>query len=172
MSGHNKWSKIKNKKGASDAQRGQLFTKLTREIMLAVRQGGTDPNSNRRLELALQKAKAGSMPWDNIQRAMEKGSGTAEGMQLVRLLVARLDADQQKNLVEGVGRGMDRLGEHGRGSGHPGDHKLDGGDEQVGAQGGQHDSGRSFVLLHEPPFYAIAGGLSNRDVCLNPLFSV
>ncbi len=87
MSGHNKWSKIKNKKGASDAQRGQLFTKLTREIMLAVRQGGTDPNSNRRLELALQKAKAGSMPWDNISRAIQKGGGGGEGSAMAEILL-------------------------------------------------------------------------------------
>ncbi len=82
MSGHSKWSSIKHQKGVTDAKRGQLFTKLTQEIMLAVRQGGASPETNHRLELAIQKAKSGSMPWDNIERAIQKGAGTAEGAAL------------------------------------------------------------------------------------------
>ncbi len=79
MSGHSKWSQIKRAKGVTDAKRGQLFTKYTREIMVAVRSGGVDPESNFRLRLAIQKAKDSSMPYDNIDRAIKKASGGGEG---------------------------------------------------------------------------------------------
>lgn len=79
MSGHNKWSSIKHDKGIADARRGQLFTRITREIMVAVRQGGSNPDSNPRLRLAIQKARENSMPTDNIERAIKKGEGTLEG---------------------------------------------------------------------------------------------
>ena len=82
MSGHSKWSSIKHQKGAADAKRGQLFTKLTREIIIAVRQGGASPEGNARLRLAIQKARDARMPGDNIKRAIEKGEGTAEGAQM------------------------------------------------------------------------------------------
>ncbi len=82
MSGHSKWSSIKHAKGAADAKRGQLFTKLTREIIIAVRQGGASPEGNARLRLAIQKARDARMPGDNIKRAIEKGEGTAEGAQM------------------------------------------------------------------------------------------
>ena len=80
MSGHNKWSKINNQKMGTDAKRGALFTKLTREIIIAVKNGGADTDGNRRLAMAIQKAKGGSMPWENIQRAIDKASGTADGI--------------------------------------------------------------------------------------------
>ena len=70
MSGHSKWSSIKHQKGVADARRGKLFTKLTREIMVAVRDGGTSPDTNFRLRLAMQKARDNSMPTDNIERAI------------------------------------------------------------------------------------------------------
>lgn len=79
MSGHSKWSTIKHQKGAADAKRGQLFTKLTREIIVAVRQGGVSPEGNARLRLAIQKARDSRMPNDNIDRAIKKGSGAMEG---------------------------------------------------------------------------------------------
>jgi YebC/PmpR family DNA-binding regulatory protein len=79
MSGHSKWHTIKNAKGAADAKRGQLFTKLTREIIFATRSGGGNPDGNSRLRLAIQKAKDARMPGDNIERAIKKGEGTAEG---------------------------------------------------------------------------------------------
>jgi len=79
MSGHSKWSSIKHQKGVADARRGQVFTKLTREIMVAVRQGGASPDGNARLRLALQKARDSRMPSDNIDRAIKKGSGALEG---------------------------------------------------------------------------------------------
>lgn len=81
MSGHSKWSTIKRKKGAADAKRGQLFTKLAREITVASRTGLPDPDSNPRLRLAIAKARSESMPKDNIDRAIERGSGDAGGDQ-------------------------------------------------------------------------------------------
>ncbi len=79
MSGHSKWNTIKHKKGAADAKRGQLFTKLTREIMVAAREGDPDPDMNFRLRLALDRAKAGNMPSDNITRAVKRGAGGGPG---------------------------------------------------------------------------------------------
>lgn len=82
MSGHSKWSTIKRKKGAADAKRGQLFTKLTREITVSAKEGGGDPESNFRLRLAIQRARADNMPAENIQRAIQRGSGAgADGAQ-------------------------------------------------------------------------------------------
>jgi YebC/PmpR family DNA-binding regulatory protein len=75
MSGHSKWSSIKHKKGAADAKRGRLFTKLARAITVAARDGGGDPDSNPSLATAVQKARDASMPKDNIQRAIDRGSG-------------------------------------------------------------------------------------------------
>ncbi|MBN1304733.1 MAG: YebC/PmpR family DNA-binding transcriptional regulator [Anaerolineales bacterium] len=75
MSGHSKWSTIKRKKGAADAKRGQIFTRLSREIVIAARTGGGDLNSNFRLRLAIDKARAENMPKDNIDRAIKRGTG-------------------------------------------------------------------------------------------------
>jgi len=79
MSGHSKWSTIKRKKGALDAKRGKIFTKLIRELQTAARIGGGDPDTNPRLRLVVDKAKQANMPKDNIQRAIEKGIGGGEG---------------------------------------------------------------------------------------------
>ena len=76
MSGHSKWSSIKHKKGAADAKRGQLFTKLTRALIVAAKEGGPDPAANLALQNAIEKARAASMPKDNIERAIARGSGT------------------------------------------------------------------------------------------------
>ena len=87
MSGHSKWSTIKHKKGAADAKRGQLFTKLTREITVAAREGAPDPVMNFRLRLAVDNAKSQNMPKDNIERAIAKGSGKgADGNALEELV--------------------------------------------------------------------------------------
>lgn len=75
MSGHSKWSTIKRKKGAQDARRGQLFTRLTREIVIAVREGSSDIESNFRLRIAVDKARAENMPKENIERAIKRGTG-------------------------------------------------------------------------------------------------
>lgn len=79
MSGHSKWHSIKHKKGALDAKRGKLFTKIIREMTIAARLGGGDPDSNPRLRTVLDKAKASNMPADNIKRAIQKGTGELEG---------------------------------------------------------------------------------------------
>ena len=79
MSGHSKWANIKRKKGANDAIRGKITTKIGREITIAVQMGGADPTGNMRLKLALSKAKANNIPKDNIQRAIQKGLGASEG---------------------------------------------------------------------------------------------
>ncbi len=78
MSGHSKWATIKRKKGAADAKRGQVFTRLTREIVMAARDGGSDVDSNFRLRLAIEKARAQNMPKDNIDRAVKRGSGESK----------------------------------------------------------------------------------------------
>jgi YebC/PmpR family DNA-binding regulatory protein len=75
LSGHSKWSTIKHKKGAADAKRGKLFSKLSRAIMVAAKEGGADPDSNLALQNAIEKARSYSMPKDNIERAIAKGSG-------------------------------------------------------------------------------------------------
>jgi len=87
MSGHSKWSKIKHQKGADDVKRGNLFTKLTREIIIAAREGGGDPGGNFRLRLAVQKARDSNMPLDNIDRAIKKGTGDLEGGSLIEMVL-------------------------------------------------------------------------------------
>jgi YebC/PmpR family DNA-binding regulatory protein len=94
MSGHSKWSQIKRQKGANDAKRGALFTKLTREIITAARQGGGDVDANYRLRMAVDQARANSMPADNIKRAVERATG------------AGADAEQYEEVTyEGFGPG-------------------------------------------------------------------
>lgn len=93
MSGHSKWSSIKHQKGVADAKRGQIFTRLAREIIVAVRAGGSSPESNFRLRLAVQKARDANMPYDNIDRAIRKGSGEGGGAAL------------QEFILEGYGPG-------------------------------------------------------------------
>jgi len=93
MAGHSKWANIQHRKGAQDKQRGKLFTKLIREITVAARTGGGDPDANPRLRLAIENAKAQSMPKDNIQRAVKRGSGEQEG------------DDYEEILYEGYGPG-------------------------------------------------------------------
>src|SRR3954447_17182336 len=85
MSGHSKWSTIKRAKGAADAKRGQLFTKLAREITVAARSGVADPDYNFRLRIAVQKARSESMPKENIDRAIERAKGGAGGESLDEL---------------------------------------------------------------------------------------
>src|ERR1700682_2791070 len=81
MSGHSKWATIKHKKAATDAKRGRIFTKLIREITIAARVGGGDPDSNPRLRTAILAAKNENMPNDNIERALARGTGQLEGEQ-------------------------------------------------------------------------------------------
>jgi len=93
MSGHSKWSTIKRKKGAADAKRGKVFTKLIREIATAAKMGGGDPDANPRLRLAMDKARSANMPKDNIQRAVQKGIGGGD------------DAAYEEVVYEGYGPG-------------------------------------------------------------------
>ncbi|MEM6287945.1 MAG: YebC/PmpR family DNA-binding transcriptional regulator [Bacteroidota bacterium] len=79
MAGHNKWSKIKRKKGAADAKRSKVWARIARDIMIAAREGGGSPDMNARLALAIDKAKAENMPKDNIERAIKRGTGEIEG---------------------------------------------------------------------------------------------
>ena len=79
MSGHSKWSTIKHKKGAADAKRGKIFTRILKEMTVAARLGGGDPNGNPRLRAAVAEAKANNMPKDNIERAIKRGTGELEG---------------------------------------------------------------------------------------------
>src|ERR1041385_2089787 len=79
MAGHSKWAKVKHFKGALDAKRGRIFSKLSKEITIAARQGGPDPDMNPRLRMVLLKCRSANMPSDNIDRAIKKGTGGGEG---------------------------------------------------------------------------------------------
>ncbi|MDP6491521.1 MAG: YebC/PmpR family DNA-binding transcriptional regulator, partial [Kiritimatiellia bacterium] len=79
MSGHSKWATIKHKKGAADAKRGKVFSKIAKELMVVARQGGSDPGMNPTLRTLIQKAKSVNMPADNVDRAIKKGAGELEG---------------------------------------------------------------------------------------------
>ena len=121
MAGHSKWKQIKHYKAATDAKRGALFTKLIREITIAAKQGGGDPNGNARLRTAIDAAKASSMPKDNIERAIKKGTGELEGVDYqevtyegygpggVALVIAAL-TDNPTRTVADVRHVMTRLG--------------------------------------------------------------
>ncbi len=85
VAGHSKWANIKHRKGRQDKLRAKLFTKLGKELTIAAREGGGDPGFNPRLRLALDKAKAGNMPKDNIERAIKKGTGELEGVEYVEI---------------------------------------------------------------------------------------
>lgn len=82
MAGHSKWANIKHRKGAADAKRGKIFTRIAKEITIAARDGGGDPDANPRLRLAIQQARAANMPNDNIDRATKRGTGELEGQKL------------------------------------------------------------------------------------------
>ena len=85
MAGHSKWANIKHKKERQDAKRGKIFTRVIKEITVAAKMGGGDPNSNPRLRLAMDKAVDANMPKDNIQRAIDKGTGNLEGVEYIEL---------------------------------------------------------------------------------------
>ena len=86
MSGHSKWASIRHKKGAVDAKRGKLFTRIIREITIAAKQGGGDPDANSRLRAVISKAKDANMPKDNIEKAIKKGTGELEGYSLEEII--------------------------------------------------------------------------------------
>jgi YebC/PmpR family DNA-binding regulatory protein len=102
MSGHSKWATIKRKKGAVDAARGKLFTRLTREISISARMGGGDPSGNARLRKAVQSAKALQMPGDKIDRAIKRGTGEIEGVSYEEVLYEGTGPGGTLLLVEGT----------------------------------------------------------------------
>jgi YebC/PmpR family DNA-binding regulatory protein len=102
MSGHSKWATIKRKKGAADAKRGQLFTRLAREIAMAAREGGGDADSNFKLRLAVDKARSNNMPKDNIQRAIDRGTGDGEGGALEQIMYEGYAAQGVAVIIETV----------------------------------------------------------------------
>jgi YebC/PmpR family DNA-binding regulatory protein len=102
MSGHSKWHTIKHKKGALDAKRGKLFTKIIREMTIAARIGGGDPDANPRLRTAVDKAKGSNMPADNITRAIKKGTGELEGTTYEDLVLEGYGPGGVAILVEGT----------------------------------------------------------------------
>ena len=128
MSGHSKWSTIKLKKGAEDAKRGKIFTKIGREIAVAVREGGTDPDVNFKLRLIIEKAKQANMPKDNIARSIRRGAGLEKGEHLEQVtyegygpggtaLIVRAVTDNRNRAVADIRRAFSRhggnLGENG-----------------------------------------------------------
>ncbi|MCB0032275.1 MAG: YebC/PmpR family DNA-binding transcriptional regulator, partial [Anaerolineales bacterium] len=86
MSGHSKWSTIKHKKAAADAKRGKLFTRVAKELTIAAKEGGGDSATNPRLRLAIDKARAANMPKDNIERAIQRGTGEIEGLEYSEIM--------------------------------------------------------------------------------------
>ncbi len=129
MSGHSKWASIKHKKAATDAKRGQLFTKLARAIAVAAREGGGDPDSNFTLAAAIEKARSYSMPKDNIQRAIDRGAGGGGGEeQIERVVYEGYGPGGAAIMVEALTDNRNRTGaevrhafdRHGGGLGEPG----------------------------------------------------
>lgn len=102
MSGHSKWAQIKRQKGANDIKRGQLFTKLGREITVAARDGGGDPVANFRLRLAIQRARENNMPMDTIERAIKRGTGGGEGASLEEITYEGYGAGGAAIMVEAL----------------------------------------------------------------------
>jgi YebC/PmpR family DNA-binding regulatory protein len=111
MAGHSKWASIKHKKAATDARRGKLFTKLARAITVAAREGGGDPDGNPALATAVEKAKSYSMPKDNIQRAIDRGTGEgADGVAIERILYEGYGPGGAAILVEALSDNRNRTG--------------------------------------------------------------
>lgn len=100
MSGHSKWAQIKRAKGANDVKRGQLFTKLGREISIAAREGGGDPDGNARLRMAMDRAREANMPMETIQRAIQRGVGGGEGSSLEEVTYEAYGAGGAALLIE------------------------------------------------------------------------
>src|SRR3979411_2054113 len=110
MSGHSKWHSIKHKKGATDAKRGKLFTKFIKEITVAARAGGGDPDANARLRKAILDAKAGNMPNDTIDRAIRRGTGAEEGVSYEEITYEGYGPGGVALLIEAVTDNRNRTG--------------------------------------------------------------
>ena len=150
MSGHSKWHSIKHKKGALDAKRGRVFTKLIREMTIAARLGGGDPDSNPRLRTVLEKAKASNMPADNIKRGIQKGTGELEGTTFEDLTLEGFGPGGVAILVEGTTDNRNRTVSEVR-------HLLT-------KYGGNMGSAGSVAYMFKPRGYiAIAAGKTTED---------
>ena len=150
MSGHSKWHSIKHKKGALDAKRGRVFTKLIREMTIAARLGGGDPDSNPRLRTVLEKAKASNMPADNIKRGIQKGTGELEGTTFEDLTLEGFGPGGVAILVEGTTDNRNRTVSEVR-------HLLT-------KFGGNMGSAGSVAYMFKPRGYiAIAAGKTTED---------
>lgn len=121
MSGHSKWATIKRKKAATDAKRGQIFTKIAKEIAIAAREGGPDPDANFKLRLVIEKARAANMPKENIERAIRRGAGLEKGEALEEVtyegygphgvaLLVRVVTDNRNRSVSEIRRLFNKLG--------------------------------------------------------------
>jgi len=187
MSGHSKWSTIKRKKGAADAKRGKIFTKLSKEITVSAKLGGGDPDGNPRLRLAIAAAKAQSMPGDNINRAIKKGTGELDGGQIDELIyegygpggvafLIEVATDNTNRSLSNVRTIFDKNGGNMAKSGavaflfeHRGSFRFDAeryGEEQVleaaleaGAGDIQTEEGEHVVYCEVADFHAVSGGL-------------
>lgn len=102
MSGHSKWSQVKHKKALTDAKKGQIFSKLVREIMIAVRSGGTDASANTRLQRALERSRTEGLPKDNVERAIERASGKGDAEKLQEFLYEAVAPGGVYILSEGI----------------------------------------------------------------------
>lgn len=102
MSGHSKWSQIKHKKSLTDAKKGQLFSKLVREIMVAARDGGPNPQTNARLRQAMERARSQGLPKDNVERAIDRASGAEEGAALQEFLYEAMAPGGVTIIIEGI----------------------------------------------------------------------
>lgn len=109
MSGHSKWSTIKRKKGAEDAKRAKIFTRLARDVMVAAREGGGDEDMNPKLKLAIQKAKAANMPSDNIERAIKRGTGELEGVEVEEYTYEGYGVDGVAFIIEVITDNKNRI---------------------------------------------------------------
>ncbi len=102
MSGHSHWASIKHKKGAADEKRGKVFSKISRMISVAAKQGGGDPEANSKLRLAVEQAKQANMPKDNIERAIKKGTGELEGEKLEQVVFEAYGPGKTAIIIEGI----------------------------------------------------------------------
>ena len=154
MSGHSKWSSIKRQKGVNDAKRGAVFTKMGKEISVAARAGGPDPEANYRLRLAIDKARAVNMPADNIKRAIERASGRRQGR--------RVRGDRLRGL-RSRRRGHPRRDRHGQQEPHRGGRAL-----LFAKSGGQLAGSGSVAWQFEPRGVVSVdlGGSAADDVAL------
>lgn len=138
MSGHSKWSQIKHKKGAADAKRGQVFSKLVKEITIAAREAGVNPDANPRLRAAMERARSEGLPKDNMERAIDRAAGRGDGAELFEFLYEAAGPGGAALLIEGITDNKNRavneikhlLAEHGARLAEPG--SLTWGFEKIG----------------------------------------